>query len=80
MIDEKLLQKSQLVILTGLLVLAWLFKLPWLVTGATGLGVAFVLLPRFGRWFSTGWLKLALFLGHWNGRLLLTLVFFLFLT
>jgi hypothetical protein len=79
-IDQETALKSQLAIVVGLLVLSWIFDWEALIPIVTMLGVLFLLLPSFGKLVARGWLKLALFLGHWNGRILLSLVYFLFLT
>jgi hypothetical protein len=72
--------KSQLAMVVGLLVLGYIFGWTPLVYAATILGVVFLVLPSVGKRIADGWMKLAMFLGHWNGRILLTIVFFLFLT
>lgn len=72
--------KSQLAIVAGLLVLGYIFDWSVLVYAATILSVVFLAIPSLGKLIADGWMKLALFLGHWNGKILLSLVFFLFLT
>lgn len=72
--------KSQLAMVTGLLVIGYIFDWQVLILAATALAVIFLLVPFLGKAIAKAWMKLAMFLGHWNGRILLTLVFFLFLT
>lgn len=72
--------KSQLAIVAGLLILGYIFDWSVLVYAATVLSVVFLAIPSLGKLIADGWMKLALFLGHWNGQILLSLVFFLFLT
>ena len=72
--------KANLVISTGLLVL-YIFVFPnrYLLYTGTAVGLLTVLWPGLARWISWGWYKLAEGLGYVNSRILLTLVFFVFL-
>jgi hypothetical protein len=68
-----------LVIVTGLLVIAWLAKLPWLNYVAIGVGVVSILSSSVARAIEWGWFKLALALGWVNSRILLSVIYFVFL-
>lgn len=72
--------ESCLVITVGLLALFVWLKNPWLLRAALAVG----LLGVFSSWAAEkihqGWTLLAHALGYVNGRILLSLVFFLFLT
>ena len=72
--------KANLVISTGLLVL-YIFVFPnrYLLYTGTAVGLLTVLWPGLAQWISWGWYKLAEGLGYVNSRILLTLVFFVFL-
>lgn len=71
--------KTILVIVTGLLVLAWIFDLPLLVKISTGIGVVSIFIPVAAKWIEWLWLKLALGLGWVNSRILLSIIYFVFL-
>jgi hypothetical protein len=71
--------KTILVIVTGLLVLAWIFDLPVLGKIAVVIGVLSVFIPPAAKAIEWGWLKLALALGWVNSRILLSLIYFIFL-
>jgi len=68
-----------LIIVLGLLVLSYIFKTDTLVLIATLVGVLSLLVPIFGKGLEWGWFKLAEVLGWINTRLLLGIVFFVFL-
>ena len=72
--------KAKLVIVTGFLVLAYLFDVQTLVLIATLLGLGFVFVKPFGEWVLFLWFKMAELLGWFNSRVLLSLVYFIFLT
>ncbi len=74
--------KAQLVIVTGLLVIYFIFKsrYPWMLYAATVVGVLCIAIPMVGEWIVKGWFKLAVILGAINGRILLSIIFFIFLT
>lgn len=65
--------------MTGLLVFALIFKLNWLLILAMAIGVVSVFIPAAARGIEWAWLKLAMGLGWVNSRILLTLIYFLFL-
>jgi hypothetical protein len=69
-----------LIIVLGLLVLSFLFKAPVLVTIATVVGVISMIFPPVAFGVEWIWLKLAETLGWINSRLLLGIVFFVFLS
>lgn len=71
--------KTQLVIVTGLLVLAWIFGSIYLVYSAGLVGLASFVSP-IGNRVVWGWYKLAEGLGWFNSRVLLSLVYYLIVT
>lgn len=71
--------KAQLVIVTGLLVLYFVFKSPWLLYGAVGVGVLSLAIPVVGDFIVKIWFKLAEVLGNINGKIILSIMFFVFL-
>ena len=68
-----------LVIVTGMLVISWLFKIPWLNYVAIGLGVVSIFFPAAARAIEWAWFKLALALGWVNSKILLSVIYFVFL-
>jgi hypothetical protein len=74
--------KAQLVMVTGFLVLGFVFATyqKYFIYVATSLGIIFVALPFVGNLIVKLWFKLAELLGWVNSRLILSLVFFLFLS
>ncbi|MDR9415209.1 MAG: SxtJ family membrane protein [Gracilimonas sp.] len=71
--------KTQLVMVTGLLVLGWLFSSIYLVYAAGIVGLLSFISP-IGNRIVWGWYKLAEGLGWFNSRVLLSLVYFLIVT
>jgi hypothetical protein len=71
--------KTILVIVTGLLALAWIFNVPLLGKIALAIGVISILIPPAAKAIEWAWLKLALGLGWVNSRILLSIIYFLFL-
>ncbi len=71
--------KTILVIVTGLLIIAWIFDIPLLGKIALFIGAVSIFIPPAARWIEWAWLKLALGLGWVNSRILLSLIYFLFL-
>lgn len=69
-----------LVITVGLLVLHLIFKKPWLLTAALVLGLIGVFSNFLSEKITLGWMKIAEVLGRINATILLSVVFFLFLT
>ncbi|SMO46062.1 hypothetical protein SAMN06265219_102270 [Gracilimonas mengyeensis] len=64
---------------TGLLVLAWLFTNIWLVYAAGAIGLL-SFIPPIGNRLVWGWYKLAEGLGWLNARILLSVVYYLIVT
>lgn len=71
--------KTILVIVAGLLVASLIFKSAWLLYLALGVAALSAFVPAIAQGIEWGWLKLALGLGWINSRILLTLIYFLFL-
>ncbi len=78
--EDKL--KAQIVMVTGFLVLSFIFSKyqQYLIYVATGLGLVFVVLPVIGDLVVKLWFKLAEILGWINSRIILSIIFFLFLS
>lgn len=79
MLREKRLE-TMLVITVGLLVLFWIFKADWLLIAATVLGLIGVFSGYLSELITKGWTKFAEVLGRINATILLSVVFFIFLT
>jgi hypothetical protein len=71
--------KTILVIVTGLLALSLIFQLTWLTKVTVIIGVVAIFIPAAAKGIEWVWLKLATFLGWINSRILLSIVYFLFL-
>ncbi len=73
--------KAQLVIVTGLVVIYFIFKAryPWILYVAAAVGILSIAIPVVGDWIVKGWFKIAEVLGAINGRILLSIIFFLIL-
>lgn len=71
--------KTILVIVTGLLALSWIFDLPLLGKIAMGIGVVSIFIPAAARAIEWVWFKIALGLGWVNSRILLSIIYFIFL-
>jgi len=71
--------KAQLVIVTGLVILYFVFKSQYFLIAAAVVGVVSIALPVAGDLLVKGWYKIAEILGAINGRILLSAVFFLIL-
>ncbi len=82
LIMEKHPNKSQVIltIVVGFLVLYAIFKVNWLLYVSLGIGVLGIFSDAFAGLVTTGWLKFAEVLGRINGNILLTVIFFIFLT
>lgn len=74
--------KAQVIlsIVVGLLVLFFIFKWQPLLNAAGVIGVLALISDAFVNFLTKWWLKLAEFLGKINGYILLSVVFFIFLT
>ena len=71
--------KTILVIVIGLITLSFVFKAPLLGKIAFGVGAVSIVIPVAAKWVEWAWLKLALGLGWVNSRILLTIMYFVFL-
>ncbi|GAB3167979.1 hypothetical protein [Telluribacter humicola] len=71
--------KAQLVIVTGLVVLYFIFDASFLLYAAGIIGVLCIAIPVVGDLIVKGWYKIAEVLGAINGRILLSIVFFIIL-
>jgi membrane protease YdiL (CAAX protease family) len=71
--------KNILVIVVGLTAIAWIFEIPYLAEIAFGVGLVSLLIPAAAKGIEWAWLKLALGMGWINSRILLSIVYFLFL-
>ena len=71
--------KNILVIVTGLLAIALIFKITWLSIVAVSIGAVSVFIPSAAKAIEWAWLKLALGLGWVNSRVLLSIIYFIFL-
>ncbi|RIV24095.1 hypothetical protein DYU11_11915 [Fibrisoma montanum] len=72
--------KANLAITTGFLAFYFLFgRNNWFLYIALTVGALTLLVPAIARWISFGWFKLAEGLGFVNSRILLSIVFFVFL-
>lgn len=71
--------KTILVIVTGLLAIAWIFTLPVLGKIAMVIGAVSILIPPAATTIEWLWFRLALALGWVNSRILLSIIYFVFL-
>lgn len=71
--------ESILAITTGLVVIGLIFKIKVLFTIAAIVGICGLILPPVARIIAFLWMKLAMILGYINSRILLSIVFYLFL-
>jgi hypothetical protein len=71
--------KTILVIVTGLLALALIFKVQWLLYIALAVGACAVFSSAAAKGIEWAWIKLATFLGWVNSRILLSVIYFVFL-
>ncbi|WP_436515253.1 hypothetical protein [Ekhidna sp. To15] len=72
--------KTVLVIITGFLIMFWLWGYNWLLTSAIMIGALSILSTRFAKLIDYLWMKIAWVLGLIMPNVLLSLVFFIFLT
>ena len=70
--------KSLLVIVVGMLVLSYVFKLPLLIKVGLGIGILGLLSETLAGWILFIWQNLAEVLGWINTRILLSVVFYVF--
>ena len=71
--------KTILVIVTGLLAIAWIFDLPLLGKIAVVISAISICIPAAARGIEWVWFKIALGLGWVNSRILLSVIYFIFL-
>jgi hypothetical protein len=71
--------KAQLVIVTGLVVLYFIFKSPWWLYAAAAVGLLSLAIPVVGDLIVKVWFKIAEVLGNINGKIILSVLFFVFL-
>lgn len=71
--------KAQLVIVTGLVVLYFIFKSNYFLIAAAVVGVISLAIPVAGDLIVKGWYKIAEILGAINGKILLSVVFYIVL-
>ena len=71
--------KTVLVIVTGLLAIAWIFEIPLLGKIAVVIGAISIFVPAAARGIEWVWFKIALGLGWVNSRILLSIIYFVFL-
>lgn len=71
--------KAQLVIVTGLVVLYFIFKSNYFLIAAALVGIVSLAIPVAGNLIVKGWYKIAEVLGAINGKILLSAVFFIVL-
>ncbi len=72
--------KTQLVIVVGLLVLAAIFQNEKIAYASLAIGLISLIIPPAGHWIVWGWFKLAEVLSRVMNPLILSLVYFLFIT
>ncbi len=72
-------QQTCLVIMTGLLVLWFINGTKGLVTAAVAIGLIGAFIPIAANWINWAWYKLAEVMGWVMSRVLLSIVFYLFL-
>lgn len=71
--------KTILVIVTGLLALGWIFNVPLLAKVAACIGIICIFIPAAAKAIEWLWFKIALGLGWVNSRILLSIIYFVFL-
>lgn len=71
--------KTILVIVTGLLAIATIFKIGWLSLVALVISILSIFLQPAAKAIEWAWLKLAMGLGWINSRILLSVIYFVFL-
>jgi len=72
--------KVQLIIVSGLLVLAWLFSLPLIAYIAAAIGLFSLVIPPVGYGIVWGWYKIAEILGTINAKIILSLLYYILVT
>jgi hypothetical protein len=79
-ITDTELYKTILVIVTGLLVICYITENHYFFLAAAVIGLVSLVVPVAGRYIVFGWTKIGEGLGWVNGRIILSAIFFLFLT
>ncbi len=69
-----------LAMITGFVVLFLIFNKPWLIYLAASIGMVSVFSEKAAGFIYKYWMKLAQILGTINSKILLTIIFYLFLT
>ncbi|MEL6562112.1 MAG: SxtJ family membrane protein [Bacteroidota bacterium] len=77
-LEEKEL-KALLVIVTGLNIFAWFLENKYLTIAAIAIGVISLIIPTVGYYIVWLWYKIAEVLGWINSRIILAVLFYLFL-
>jgi hypothetical protein len=77
---DRQVRESMLVITAGVTVLFFLTHRPWLAWVVATVGVCGLFVPPAARLIARGWFGLAHVLGWINGRILLTVIYYLVLT
>ena len=72
--------KNILIITAGLLIFYFIFELDWLIIAAAVVATGCGLISPFAKAVNWFWMKLAFVLGWFNSRVILGIVFFIFLT
>lgn len=72
--------ESVLGIVTGFILLFWLFRQEWMLYLSMGLGLLGLFSPFAAKWIDFGWGQLTRAIGFINSRILLGTIFFLILT
>lgn len=71
--------KTILVIVTGLLIIAWIIEVPWLNYVGAVIGFVCIFVPAAARAIEWAWFRLAMVLGYVNSRIILSVIYFVFL-
>ena len=77
--QERAVHTSILGIVTGFVLLYFLFDQEWMLYVAGGVGLASILFKSIAKWIDWGWMQLARAIGFVNSRIILSAIFFLFL-
>ncbi len=78
-LSKEKITESILAITTGLLAIGLIFEIPLLLLIAVIAGAIGLLIPPLARLIANAWIKFAELLGYINSRILLTIVFYVFL-
>ena len=71
--------KAQLVIVTGLVIMYFIFHSVYWLYAAAGIGLISLMIPFAGNLIVKGWFKISELLGWINSRVLLSIIFYVFL-